>query len=193
MGSAGVDSRSNQASQPGNHSQLTQPTRPRQEDRRPACHRYERFYLRSRAALGRRFHTLHHGNRARDEGVRRYAWGVPSAAAMQCMVRHIADLTEHLAQRRNASARTAPANPAAPGAAAAPAAARAAPRAAVEVAAVIDFGAGSGYWASVLQRQPVVDPGQWNCQSNSKSILWIFMVSHLFSVPRPAVHPRTSS
>lgn len=80
---------------------------------------YEAYFLAARSRLGRRFRTLEHGNRVRDEGVRRFAWAVPSRAALDCIAFHVASLCS-----------ATPSN----------------------AARVLDFGAGSGYWAHCVER-----------------------------------------
>ena len=59
-------------------------------EQRDACCDYEAFYFAARARLGRKFRTTEHGNRVRDEGVRRFAWAVPSRAALECIAKHAA-------------------------------------------------------------------------------------------------------
>ena len=80
-------------------------------EQRDACCEYEEFYFAAHARLGRKFRTTEHGNRVRDEGVRRFAWAVPSRAALACIATHAA-----------------------------------------QSAQVVDFGAGSGYWAHCVER-----------------------------------------
>jgi len=53
---------------------------------------FESFYWAARKRLGRRFHSLRHGNRASAAGVEAYAWAVPNKEALACIGRHVREL-----------------------------------------------------------------------------------------------------
>jgi hypothetical protein len=88
---------------------------------------YEKFYFDAQRRLGLSLYTLKYGNRVRDEGVRRFAWAVPSRAALHCLARQVSCLAcRDIPGTESATVKNR--------------------------VTLIDFGAGAGYWAFCVDR-----------------------------------------
>jgi hypothetical protein len=109
----------------------------------PPTNEYEAFYQAVRRRLRWNFYTLVHCNRFRHEGVARFAWAIPNAAAVRAIATAALQAAERVA---------APPETAGTGSVASPFFATTAIKR-KRVARIVDFGAGSGYWASLLARR----------------------------------------